>query len=298
MVYVSVWHILRDGLEAVLRIRMRTQTCSSFKQTEHSRGGLSLQTLSSEERLRCAPFLTVLGTHCVSRSFPLPPQCIAGPASHAHPVASKRPRNQTPHAYAAFCVGVPAVAQCPPPSHAGRGEYSGSVLLSDVPPPLRKAQTPASAGGRWRMGDRRDAGRKLWGDRRAARETQAAQLAGLRRARAQRIAEETDRTPAADQRSRAQPPTRTAPAPRAPVIHPGAEPYLETKAQSEHRRGRTLSFLKTKNIPKAIWEINNALRVGFGCVRCVCKSILAQTPERALFISLFLSLTRTASQSR
>ena len=25
---------------------------------------------------------------------------VAGPASHAHPVASKRPRNQTPHAYA------------------------------------------------------------------------------------------------------------------------------------------------------------------------------------------------------
>ena len=111
---------------------------------------------------RCAPFLTVLGTHCISRSFPLPPQCmlaslaavtvVAGPAphahpvaSHAHPVSSKLPRNQTPHAYAAFCVGVPAVVRCPPPSHAGRGEYSGSVLLSDVPPPLREAQTPASA---------------------------------------------------------------------------------------------------------------------------------------------------------
>jgi len=76
---------------------------------------------------------------------------VAGPASHAHPVASKRPRNQTPHAYAAFCVGVPAVAQCPPPSHAGRGEYSGSVLLSYVRPPLREAQTPASAGRRRRM---------------------------------------------------------------------------------------------------------------------------------------------------
>ena len=76
MVYVSVCHILRYGLEAVLRIRMRTHTCNSFKQTEHSRGGLSLQTLSSEERLRCAPFLTVLGTHCISRSFPLPPQSL------------------------------------------------------------------------------------------------------------------------------------------------------------------------------------------------------------------------------
>jgi len=28
--------------------------------------GLSLQTLSSEERLRLAPFLTVLGTHSIS----------------------------------------------------------------------------------------------------------------------------------------------------------------------------------------------------------------------------------------
>jgi hypothetical protein len=54
------------------RIRMRTHTCSSFKQTEHARGGLSLQTLSSEERLRCAPFLTVLGTHCISRISPSP----------------------------------------------------------------------------------------------------------------------------------------------------------------------------------------------------------------------------------
>ena len=43
------------------RICMRTHTCSSFKKTEHWRGGLSLQILSSEERLRRAPFLTVLG---------------------------------------------------------------------------------------------------------------------------------------------------------------------------------------------------------------------------------------------
>jgi hypothetical protein len=42
---------------------MRTYTCTSFKQADHDRGGggLSLQTLSSEERLRLAPFLTVLG---------------------------------------------------------------------------------------------------------------------------------------------------------------------------------------------------------------------------------------------
>ena len=69
MVYVSVCHILRDGLEAVLRIRMRTHTCNSFKQTEHSRGGLSLQTLSSEERLRLAPFLTVSGSVLVQQEY-------------------------------------------------------------------------------------------------------------------------------------------------------------------------------------------------------------------------------------
>ncbi len=34
----------------------------------------------------------------------------AGPASHAHPVASKRPHDQTPHAYA---VAQSAVAQVP-----------------------------------------------------------------------------------------------------------------------------------------------------------------------------------------
>ena len=52
-----------------------------------------------------APFLTVLGTHSISRGFPLPPQrmlaspaassAAAGPAPHAHPAASKRPHNQT-----------------------------------------------------------------------------------------------------------------------------------------------------------------------------------------------------------
>ena len=81
--------------------------------------------------VRCASFLTVLGIHCISRSFPLPPQrmpaspaaasAVAGPASHAHPAASKRPRNQTPHAHAARCVGVPAAAR-PSASHAGRGD--------------------------------------------------------------------------------------------------------------------------------------------------------------------------------
>jgi hypothetical protein len=53
---------------------MRTHTRILFKQTEHRRGGVPLQTPLSEERVRRAPFLTVLGTHSVSRSFPLTPQ--------------------------------------------------------------------------------------------------------------------------------------------------------------------------------------------------------------------------------
>ena len=43
-----------------MRICPRTHIGSSREQTEHSRGGLTLQTLSSEERLRRAPFLTIL----------------------------------------------------------------------------------------------------------------------------------------------------------------------------------------------------------------------------------------------
>ena len=72
-------------------------------------------------------------------SSPAAAPAAAGPVPHAHPVASTRPLDPTPHAHAAFCVGVPAVARCPPPSHAGRREYSVSVLLSDVPLPRRRA---------------------------------------------------------------------------------------------------------------------------------------------------------------
>jgi len=57
------------------------------------------------------------------------------------PVASTRPLDPTPHAHAAFSVGVPAVARRPPASHAGRGEYSVSVLLSDTPLTRRRAPT-------------------------------------------------------------------------------------------------------------------------------------------------------------
>ncbi len=151
------------------RIRMRTHTCSSFKQTGHCRGGLSLQTLSSEERLRRAPFLTVLGTHCISRSFPLPPQRMlaslaavsvaAGPASHAHPVASKRPRNQTPHAYAAFRVGVTLP----------RMRVAGNTLEASCCRTRRRRcakhrlRRPPAADGGWARG--RDVLRRTWAGR-------------------------------------------------------------------------------------------------------------------------------------
>jgi hypothetical protein len=120
MKYLVFWIILSSLLSELQVARERTHTCPrayAYIRTLAARssrqGGLSLETLSSEERLRCAPFLTVLGTHCISRSFHLPPQCmlaslaavpvVAGPASHAHKVVSKRPRNQTPHAYAHLC---------------------------------------------------------------------------------------------------------------------------------------------------------------------------------------------------
>jgi len=150
--------------------------------------------------VRYTSFLTVLGIHWISRSFPLPPQCMlaslaamsvvrpsvtrtpsrvqggrsikhhtrtqhavwASPQSRSargprgilwkRPAAgrataiarsadsavlrpqSKRQLDQTPHAYAACCVGVPAVVQCPPPLYTGCVEYSESDLLSDATP--------------------------------------------------------------------------------------------------------------------------------------------------------------------
>jgi hypothetical protein len=74
-----------------------------------------------------------------------PPE--AHPVSHAHPVASKRPPDPTPHAHIAFYWGVTAVVRCLHPSHAGRGEYSRSVLLSDVPLSLREDGREPLGGG-------------------------------------------------------------------------------------------------------------------------------------------------------
>jgi hypothetical protein len=157
------------------RIRMRTHTCSSFKQTGHCRGGLSLQTLSSEERLRRAPFLTVLGTHCISRSFPLPPQRMlaslaavsvaAGPASHAHPVASKRPRNQTAHAYAVCCGACPQSRS----ARLHRMRVAGNTLEASCCRTRRRRcakhrlRRPPAADGGWARG--RDVLRRTWAGR-------------------------------------------------------------------------------------------------------------------------------------
>ena len=85
MKYLVFWIILSSLLSELQVARERTHTCPrayAYIRTLAARssrqGGLSLETLSSEERLRCAPFLTVLGTHCISRSFPLPPQRMPG----------------------------------------------------------------------------------------------------------------------------------------------------------------------------------------------------------------------------
>jgi len=93
---------------------------------------LSLQTLSSDERRRRAPFLTVLGTHCISRSFPLPPQrmpaspaaasAAPGPAPHSHPAAFKRRRQSNTTCARSMLCGRPRSRVCPPASHAGRGD--------------------------------------------------------------------------------------------------------------------------------------------------------------------------------
>ena len=97
------------------RIHMSTHTCSSSKQTEHSRGGCPCRLCPMRNVWRYAPFLNALCTHYISRSGPRPPtrnqriftslavvSVVAGPVSHAHPVASKRPPDPTPHAHIEF----------------------------------------------------------------------------------------------------------------------------------------------------------------------------------------------------
>jgi len=87
--------------------------------------------------LGCAAFLTVLRTRRISRSLPLIPQRIpaspavvsatAGPAPHSHPANTRMQR------------AAPSTA-------CGSREYSGRVLLSDVPSPPREVRTPAAGG--------------------------------------------------------------------------------------------------------------------------------------------------------
>ena len=54
-------------------MRMRAHTCSSSKQTEHSRGDCPCRLCPVRNVWRCAPFLKVLCAHCISRSGPRPP---------------------------------------------------------------------------------------------------------------------------------------------------------------------------------------------------------------------------------
>jgi hypothetical protein len=110
-----------------VRTRSRKVTYSS-KQVGHSRqsilGGGCPCRLSSGEHVRRAPFLTVLGTHRISRSLPHPSQRMpaspaaapvaAGPA----PPASTAQSNNT-RARSMLC-GRHA------PSHAGHGNTLGA----------------------------------------------------------------------------------------------------------------------------------------------------------------------------
>ena len=108
------------------RIRMRTRNCISFKHTDHARGerggggwGCPCRLCPTcEERLRRAPLLTVLGTHRISRSFPLPPQRMLA-----------RPPDPTPHAYIALCFN----------HEANRGPLPAPALRA----PILHARVPA-----------------------------------------------------------------------------------------------------------------------------------------------------------
>ena len=129
---------------------------------------MSLPTLSSEERLRRAPFLTVLMTHSVSRSFPPTPQRM--PASlDAVSVAVNTPNQSKPPPPSATHTSQPrrrpsglrprvtlsdrTIKHHTRTHHAvwtsrsiacGSREYSGSILLSDVLSTLREVRTQAT----------------------------------------------------------------------------------------------------------------------------------------------------------
>ena len=87
--------------------------------------------MSSDERRRRAPFLTVLATHCISRSFPLPRSAcqlsrrrLRGPRPSATRTPSRvqaAAQSNTTCARSMLC-GRPRSRVCPPASHAGRGD--------------------------------------------------------------------------------------------------------------------------------------------------------------------------------
>jgi hypothetical protein len=158
--------------------------------------------LSIEEHVRRAPFLTVLSTHSISRSLPHPPQRM--PASpDAAPVAA----SPAPHSSAAQSNITRARSMlCGryAPSHAGHGNTLGASCCRTC------SRLCTKYGGRGVV-------------RRALRNRSdpGGRPATAHSARAQRSrAEDTHRGPATGQRSHAQPPTPTAPAPRASASGP------------------------------------------------------------------------------
>jgi hypothetical protein len=111
-----------------------------------SRARATPATRSRSVHMACAKYRlwrspSFLRTHRISRSLFLIPQRIpaspavvpaaAGPAPHVRPAASK---HHTRMQHAAPCIAC------------GSREYSGRVLLSDVPSPPREVPTPAADG--------------------------------------------------------------------------------------------------------------------------------------------------------
>ena len=130
--------------------RTRTHTGSWSKQTEHVRPAVCMPTTWRDVWI-CAPFLATLSTHCIRRSDPRPPPhsericaCLAavsvfaGPASHAHPVASSdRPLQHqvtTPTRTRTYSAGA-----CLSPA-AGHGVCACRSALSTTEP----AEDPSS----------------------------------------------------------------------------------------------------------------------------------------------------------
>ena len=76
---------------------MSSHSFAVYPHTYRILGGLSLQSVSTTWRniCRCAPFLTTLGTHCISRSGPRSPTRIA--YSPASPLSPRLPAPRHTH---------------------------------------------------------------------------------------------------------------------------------------------------------------------------------------------------------